>query len=124
MSMLRLIVICVLLSLTSQTASAQVNTAAPELHRGLNLSSWLANAPRQPLFARDFDQIKRAGFDHIRLPFNPTYYGFHLSSDGPTTASLDFTALDRALAMADQVGLPVIIDLHPGGDFLDTLERP
>jgi endoglucanase len=96
---------------------------APELHRGLNLSSWLANAPRQPVFGRDFTLIKQAGFDHVRLPFNPEYYGFKLTPDGGNVTHVDFIALDRAIAMADQYGLPVILDIHPSGEFVDTLEQ-
>jgi endoglucanase len=107
-------------SLPVSRASAQ---QVSDLHRGLNLSSWLANAPRQPVSARDFAQIKQAGFDHVRLPFNPSYYGFKLEESGGDVTHIDFTPLDRAVAMAEQYNLPVIIDLHPSGEFVDTLER-
>ncbi len=113
----------VLALLVGLPAWGQTAPAIPALHRGVNLSSWMANAPRQPVFARDFDQIKRAGFDHVRLPFNPEYYGFHLSEDGNDKFQVDFTALDRALAMADQYNVPVILDMHPEHGFVDTLER-
>ncbi len=59
----------------------------------------------------------------MRLPFNPEYYGFKLSDYGEPAAQVDFVALDRAIAAAEQYGLPVIIDVHPGGDFVDTLEN-
>jgi len=95
----------------------------PLLHRGVNLSSWLANAPRQPLFARDFAQIKQAGFDHVRLPFDPTYFGFKLSAEDGDPAHIDFIALDRAIALAEQYDLPLILDIHPGDEFMETLER-
>jgi endoglucanase len=93
------------------------------LHRGLNLSSWLANAKRQPFFARDFAQIKEAGFDHVRLPFDPEYYGFKFSSKSGNADQIDFIALDRAIALAEQYDLPIILDIHPGDDFMKTLER-
>ncbi|MDE1900763.1 MAG: glycoside hydrolase family 5 protein [Alphaproteobacteria bacterium] len=119
MFLLRFLLACVLLAAVPACADA----TEPALHRGLNLSSWLANAPRQPLFARDFAQIKRVGFDHVRLPFNPGYYGFRFSPQGGNAAQVDFVALDRAVALAEQYDLPVIIDIHPGEDFMDTLQN-
>jgi endoglucanase len=95
----------------------------PALKRGLNLSSWLANAPRQPLYLRDFAQIRDAGFDHVRLPFNPTYYGYAFDRQTDYAGRVDFRALDRALDMAAQYNLPVILDIHAGGEFIDTLEN-
>ena len=50
--------------------TAQIANAA-ELQKGINLSSWLANASRQPLYEQDFKLIKDAGFDNIRLPVAP-----------------------------------------------------
>jgi endoglucanase len=120
MALLRFLVLGAMLLALPGAALAQ---QMPELHRGLNLSSWLANAPRQPLFARDFAQIKQAGFDHVRLPFNPEYVGFKLSSSGGDASQVHFIALDRAIALAEQYGLPVILDMHPSGEFVDTLEN-
>jgi len=123
MSLLRFMLICALLNLMPYAARAQGNVEnIPTLHRGLNLSSWLANAPRQPLYARDFAQIRQAGFDHLRLPFNPEYVGYKLSPEANPT-QIDFTALDRAVALGEQYGLPVILDLHPSSEFIETLER-
>lgn len=101
------------------------NTESPPfpLNHGLNLSSWLANAPRQPVFARDFAQIKQVGFDHVRLPFNPTYYGYELTPDPQAPARLDFIALDRAIALAEQAHMPVVLDVHPSGSFMEVLEN-
>jgi endoglucanase len=115
--------ILVMLSLYIMTATVGHAADAPALQHGLNLSSWLANAPRQPLYARDFAHIKQAGFDHVRLPFNPAYYGFALSPNGGAAARVDFIGLDRTVSMAEQYQLPVIIDIHPDGAFMDTLER-
>jgi len=120
MTLPRFLMICaLLLAIPSRTQAEPL----PELHRGLNLSSWLANAPRQPVFARDFAQIKRVGFDHVRLPFNPEYVGFALTPHSNTTPPIDFISLDRAIAMAEQYDLPVVLDLHPGGPFMETLEH-
>jgi endoglucanase len=113
----------VLLSLTALLAvsTAHADNAPLSLHKGINLSSWLANAPRQPMFERDFIQIKQVGFDHIRLPVNPEMMGFKLEANG--VAGVDFSKLDAAIAMANKQALPVILDMHPGGHFMDTLQN-
>jgi endoglucanase len=122
-----LVIALLFLAFPAQAGEAVPPTATPQtalpFHKGINLSSWLANAPRQPVYARDMAQIKQAGFDHVRLPFNPEYYGFKMSAEGGDLSHMDFTALDRAIAMAGQYGLPVILDLHPGGDLVETLEQ-
>jgi endoglucanase len=64
---------------------------------------------------RDFDIIKSWRFNVVRLPF---YYG--LLEDDATPGQLRpdaFRWLDRAIAMAAQAGIYVIVDLHgaPGG---------
>lgn len=64
---------------------------------------------------RDFDIIKSWRFNVVRLPF---YYG--LLEDDTTPGQLRpgaFQWLDRAIAMAAQAGIYVIVDMHgaPGG---------
>ena len=64
---------------------------------------------------RDFDIIKSWGFNVVRLPF---YYG--LLEDDTAPGQLRpgaFQWLDRAIAMAAQAGIYVIVDMHgaPGG---------
>lgn len=100
---------------------ATAESTAPKLHRGINLSSWLANAPRQPLFARDFMLLKTAGFDHVRLPFDPEYFGFALDGNHDP-ASVNFLPLDRAIGLGMGHGLAVVLDMHPGMEFVEKLE--
>ena len=97
---------------------AEAPTFVPK--RGINLSSWLANAKRQPLFPRDTAQIKAAGFDYVRIPVNPDV--FAPSLDSPPNA-LTFAPVDRAVDMAIGAGLAVILDLHPGRAFMAALEN-
>jgi endoglucanase len=77
----------------------------------VNLSNWLANAERQPLYERDFVQIKKAGFDNVRIPVKPEL----LESD--------FTAADHAINLALKNNLAAVLDLHPGKDFMQQLEN-
>jgi endoglucanase len=92
----------------------------PTLKKGLNVAGWLANARRQPLFARDFAQIKRVGFDHVRLPINPEFFGFILNQNGLEKAN--FSEVDNAITLATSFGLAVVLDVHPSGDFMKKIE--
>lgn len=65
------------------------------------------------IMQRDFDLIKSFGFNLVRLPFDS-----RMLIDSAGTLRPDaFKYLDRALTMAEQAGVYVIIDMHgaPGG---------
>lgn len=93
----------------------------PTLKKGLNVAGWLANARRQPMFARDFAQIKKAGFDHIRLPVNPEFYDFNLEPYSIDKAN--FSEVDNAITLATSYDLPVVLDIHAGTKFMQKLEN-
>ncbi|MGB4100931.1 MAG: cellulase family glycosylhydrolase [Alphaproteobacteria bacterium] len=101
---------------------AQAVPATPTFHRGINLAAWLANAPRQPLYERDFYHLSEVGFDHIRLPFNPEQFGFALRQSSSEAVNINLADLDRAVTMALKHKLAIIIDLHPLSRFMQTLE--
>lgn len=64
---------------------------------------------------RDFDLIKSFGFNVVRLPFD---YRLMQDDSAPDALRPDaFRWLDHVLAMAEQAGVYVILDLHgtPGG---------
>ncbi len=94
----------------------------PNLHRGVNLACWLANAPRQTFYARDFNTIKQAGFDFVRLPVNPEFFGFSLHGEEGQTDTMNFHSVDQAILNITQSGLAVVLDIHPGSGFMKTLE--
>lgn len=102
--------------------TAQVDAATPPMRRGINLAAWLANAPRQPLYERDFYHLAEAGFDHIRLPFNPEQFGFILAPAAGQEMKTDLAPLERALDLAMKHRLAVTIDLHPLSKFMKTVE--
>lgn len=99
---------------------------SPELRRGVALSSWFSNAPRQPLFERDFAQIRLLGFDHVRLQVNPELLGLRSPETArglrPDPARADWTAVDGALQMAVRCGLAVILEIHPEEQYHVQLE--
>lgn len=92
------------------------------MRRGVNLSSWFANAPRQPLAPQDFRQIKEMGFDHVRLPVNPELVGFSLDRD-VTEQTLSLDPVDAAIQGLIDAGLDVILDVHPEAAFMRRLEE-
>ena len=102
--------------------NARADDVFSSLHRGVNAAAWLANAVRQPLFDRDFAQIRQVGFDHVRLPVSPEEMGFRLAEDSPGMAAADFRPVDKAIAMANNNRLVVILDIHPHGPFVQSVQ--
>jgi endoglucanase len=96
----------------------------PAFHRGLALSGWLANAARHPIFEWDFAQIKQVGFDHVRLPVNPDYFGFKVGNKGAKPlVDVRFKAVDIAIDLARKHGLQVILDVHFNDDTTKAVEK-
>ncbi len=98
-------------SLCKQPQGGAAIDSYPVLKRGINLSNWLANAERQPLYERDFRQIKAAGFDNVRLPVKPELLAG------------DFSAVDKAIAFAFAHNLNVVLDLHPREPYMRDMEN-
>jgi len=103
--------------------------------RGLNLGGWLSQIDaiqeKDPdkfpgvdkhietfISAADFAAIRSWGFDHVRVPID-AYLFFTGENETPVESRL--ASIDRAVALAKQHGLKIIIDLHecPGHDFAD-----
>ena len=96
----------------------------PPLHKGINLSSWFANAPmRQPLGEADFQKLSNLGFDYVRLPVNPVFIGFTLDGKPDQLEHLNLKAVDRAIDGLMAHHLTVILDIHPEADFKDEMEK-
>lgn len=83
-----------------------------DVNRGVNLGGWVANAVRQPLDSRDAALIKNAGFDYVRLPYNPMRFGFDIDNPDKKTPIPDIAALDAAIALMMESGLNVVLDMH------------
>ncbi len=86
----------------------------PDLRRGMNLGDAL-DAPTEGawgvvLAASDFVSIRKAGFDHVRLPVR---FSAHAGSSLPFAIDADFFArVDWAIGQALAQGLAVIVDVH------------
>lgn len=94
--------------------------------RGININGWFCQPWNQkidgkkggfnPEFLRGFiteqdaDMIRAMGYDHIRLPVDPTI--LCNKEDGALLPEL-LPELDRAIAMFCAKGLAVIVDVHP-----------
>ena len=70
--------------------------------------------------AREFGLVKSFGFNLVRVPF---HYGLLMDDEHPSVLRADaFKWLDRAVELAEQAGIYVILDLHgaPGGQSVDA----
>ncbi len=95
----------------------------PSLKHGISLSNWFTDSGREPLVARDFDQIKAAGFDHVRIPVNPESLGFSLYDGESGRVLFDFSNLDAAIGMARDHGLSAILDIRPSDGLMAQIEQ-
>src|SRR5258708_21766004 len=83
-----------LLFLATITGVRAAEAPPPMLKHGINLSYWFTDSGREPLVARDFDLIRAAGFDHVRIPINPESLGFSLYDGEDGRVLFDFSCLD------------------------------
>lgn len=93
--------------------------------RGINLNGWFCQPWNQKIGGRkggfnaeflrgfvteqDADMIRAMGYDHVRLPVDPTFLCG--KEDGALLPEL-LPELDRAIAMLRAKGLAVIVDVH------------
>lgn len=117
--------------LAALAGAAKAGTAAPPdarpaaFRRGVNLSHWLQYDGRQPITADDLALIARAGFDHVRLPFDPGRMGWRAEGsrlDAPLPPAA-LNQLEKAIDLVLAAGLSVIVDCHPESDLVDHIER-
>ncbi|MBL8258935.1 MAG: cellulase family glycosylhydrolase [Candidatus Competibacteraceae bacterium] len=102
---------------------ARAEELAPPLRRGVNLSHWLQYEGRQPVTAADLAAIYRAGFDHVRLPFDPERLGWNPDAQGGVADSWPgLVELDQAIDLALAAKLAVILDFHPESALRDRIE--
>lgn len=96
----------------------------PALRRGVNLSHWLQYQGRQPVAMADLAAIRRAGFDHVRIPFDPARLGWNPNAQGSAAnAWPGLPQLDQAVDSALAAGLAVILDFHPESALRDRIEK-
>lgn len=101
--------------------AAAAEAPMPSLKRGVNLSHWQQYQGRQPIVPADLAAIRARGFDHVRLPFDPARFGWQAERDGARKA--EWGRLDRAVGMAIDAGLTVLLDFHPNAEQKSLIER-
>lgn len=102
-------------ALPAWSADSPGNPPPCPFSRGVNLTSWFeAPSPRQIQFSRftkrDFEDLKRLGFDCVRLPIN-----LHAMAGPAPNYRFDplfLSFLDQAIDWAEAVGLHIIVDNH------------
>lgn len=96
----------------------------PTLSRGINLSHWLSYEGRQPVVQADMELIRKAGFDHVRVSFDPAFLGWLPDAPGEKATVLeDIGKLDAAVDLAIKSGLVVVLDFHPAEALKDRIEK-
>ena len=107
---MRFVILFIILLMPGLSLAQEVVPVEPQLKKGINVSNWLANAQRQSMDERDFEHIKKAGFDNIRLPVKPDILENKIA------------AVDKAALLAAKNDLTTVIDLHPDARFMKALE--
>lgn len=91
--------------------------------KGVNLGGWLSQCDNRDYSERhfaefitekDFDDIKAAGLDHVRLPFDYNV----IMTDGGEFLETGFKYLDFCLDECEKRGLNVVLDLHKTAGFV------
>lgn len=95
---------------------------AGTFRHGVNLSHWLQYSGRQPVGAADMRAIAAAGFDHVRIPFDPHYLGWTPGNDSGPSPLPRGRRLEEAVDMALAAGLSVIVDCHPDSKLKAAIE--
>jgi len=92
----------------------------PALRRGVSLSNWFQRNPDERNIERsDLDLVRAAGFDHVRIPFDPVLFGWTWRVCSPLH---DVDRLRSGIQNAIQAGLDVVVDLHPDNATLQAIE--
>lgn len=107
---------------------------AERYRHGMNLSHWLQYSGRQPVGEADMRAIAAAGFDHVRIPFDPGFLGWipggatapsPMSRPALSRPSLPMPGIKRledGVDMALAAGLAVIVDCHPDAEIKAAIE--
>jgi len=96
--------------------------ASAAFKRGVNLSHWLQYDGRQPVRPEDMQLIAAAGFDHVRLPFDPVLLGWDPLAAQPDSPLPGVARLEAGVDMALATGLSVIVDFHPTASTQEVIE--
>ncbi|CAK0756858.1 Cellulase domain-containing protein [Gammaproteobacteria bacterium] len=92
----------------------------PTLRKGVNLSHWLQHWGRQPVNLAELKTLKKIGFDHVRLPFDPARYGWDSSTQDLKNFQIE--ELSDSISMILEADLAVILDMHPGENIATQIE--
>lgn len=109
-------------SVTAMFTGSAPPSNLPLLKRGINLSHWLTHYGRQPVVKADMILIKNAGFDHVRIPFDPAYLGWNPDNLANAGSMPQIGSLDAAVDLAISNGLVAVVDFHPGSSLKNRIE--
>jgi endoglucanase len=92
----------------------------PPLRRGVALAEWFHLGGTRAAGDPQFAEIRRAGFDHVRVPVDPVLLGW---SWQPGAALRDAARLRDAVTALVRGGLDVVVDFHPDDSVSRWIEE-
>lgn len=101
------------------TSFAPVHST-PALNKGVNVYDWFQQSPKKLITQEDLEQIRSAGFDHIRIPVDPLFLGWNPSTGAELAKLPD---LRIAIEMAVRANLDVVLDIHPDVITMQRIEQ-
>jgi len=126
---MRRLIVFLLLTLPLFAQDSLPFRRAAHLRYGINASEWFAQSPGRYTPERlatytntsDIALIKQLGFDHIRLSIDPEPLIGPFVWNSSDTHFLD--ALDKVVHAAQDLGLAVIIDIHPESSYKQRVRQ-
>ncbi|MDY0884255.1 glycoside hydrolase family 5 protein [Dongia soli] len=94
----------------------------PVLQRGVNLSNWFQLDGIQSISESDFQQIYQAGFDHVRIPVDPAFFGWGPGGNQDAAEQKIIATLSYLSSLAATHKLALIIDIHPSLALAEQIE--
>lgn len=98
-------------------AVAKEDDTQPEgfsLKQGVNLSDWFQLSGKSRVTDMQLEGLKKAGFDHVRLPVDPSQLGWMPEAPAGEPIFTKLDRLDAALESFRNAGLGIVLDMHTG----------
>lgn len=92
------------------------------LRKGVNLSDWFQLSGKSRVTAMQLDGLKKTGFDHVRLPVDPSHLGWQPEAPASEPVFTKLDRLDAALESFRNAGLRIVLDLHTGREANNFLK--
>jgi len=118
-------------SLSAQALSSVPASRLAHLRHGVNITGWFAQSYGSDGYSKehfqnfatsvDLSQIRKMGFDHVRLGVDPGPHLFH-PNDADNISAEYLGYLDEAVKNIIEQGLAVVLDIHAETQFKEKFD--